>query len=118
MPWWKCLSRFCVQADAVRRPAAVRHEKVDLQRLARIDTILGEIRYALRCKEGVIDEKIPGEALRLFKDLARSFGQDLRLARAADHGLSAEQVPDSGSRDHGRTIKCIVRDLAAQFAGE
>src|SRR6478735_3403069 len=74
MPWWKCLSRFCVQADAVRRPAAVRHEKVDLQRLARIDTILVEIRYAFRCKEGVIDEKVPGEALRLFKASARISG--------------------------------------------
>src|SRR6185503_998781 len=50
----KCLSRFCVQADAVGRPAAVGYEKIDLQRLTRIDTVLVEICHAFPCEKGVV----------------------------------------------------------------
>src|SRR6185437_11399245 len=78
--WWKSLSRFCVQAHSRGRWAVVRHEEIHLERLAGVDAVLVEIRDAFTGEESIINQKVPGEGLRLVENAACRLGQNLRLA--------------------------------------
>src|SRR5262245_16847576 len=95
-PSWKCLSGFCTQTDAGWRRTAVRHEEIHLQRLAGIDAVLIKITDAFARQERVIDQEVPGEALRLQKNTACGLREYLGFARTAHHCIATKQVLDRG----------------------
>ena len=91
---------FAGNADAGRRGRAVRHEEVPAQRLARHRRDILEIGDALAGEERVVDQEMPGEALRgLVEDRVGRVRHDLGRARHAHHAVAAEQVLDRGGRD-------------------
>ena len=63
-PWWKCLSRFRFQADAGWWRAPVRHEEIDLQRLAGIGALLIKISDAFAGEDIAIAAEMEWLAVR------------------------------------------------------
>src|SRR5258708_2756710 len=113
-------SSFARNGHAWWRRWLIGHEERWRERLAGGHAIFVEVGDALGGQEGVVDQKIAGEAAcRLLEHEIGCVGHDFGYARHPHHPLAAEQVFDGGGRNGRARPERIHRDaFVAQLAGE